>query len=108
MQFHRKSVVCMARRLLDKFDGQRGLLQILTDENIIGRQCSDGEITPEAVQETIRTLLNADFPVIDDDLPWDGDCRNDGEVVPCREIADNRQAVINNCLEKEREEWVWR
>jgi len=87
--------------ILDNFDNQKGLLNILRENNIIGRQCSDGIITEESVKETIIWLL--DLYALSDDLPWSGECKIDGVTKPCRDIDDYRIAIHNDC--SQRNDW---
>ena len=84
--------------ILDHFDNQQGLINILKESNIIGRQCSDGIITEESVRETIAWLLDLD--AVDEDLPWLGKCEIEGVKKPCREIDKYRIAVNNNCSDR--------
>ena len=84
--------------ILDHFDNQEGLIRILKENNIIGRQCSDGIITEESVKETIDWLL--ELYAINDDLPWLGKCEIDGVKKPCRNIDEYRTAINNDCLQR--------
>lgn len=84
--------------ILDHFDNQEGLIRILKENNIIGRQCSDGIITEESVKETIEWLL--ELFAINDDLPWLGKCEIDGVKKPCRNIDEYRTAINNDCLQR--------
>ena len=74
------------------------LINILKENNIIGRQCSDGIITEESVREMIAWLLDLD--AVDEDLPWLGKCEIEGVTKPCREIDKYRIAVNNNCSDR--------
>ena len=87
--------------VLDHFDNQQGIINILKENNVIGRQCSDGIITEESVKETIIWLLELD--ALDEELPWLGKCDFGGVTIPCRKIREYRVAIDNNC--RDRKHW---
>jgi len=84
--------------VLDHFDNQQGIINILKENNVIGRQCSDGIITEESVKETIIWLLELD--ALDEELPWLGKCDFGGVTIPCRKIREYRVAINNNCSDR--------
>jgi hypothetical protein len=73
--------------ILDKFDNNlEGIINILTDNNIFGKRCSDGDFTEQAFRDVIQQAIEL-VSINDQDFPWGG-CRGNDVVVPCFNLVD--------------------
>jgi len=73
--------------ILDKFDNNlQGIISILSDNNVFGKPCSDGDFTEQAFRDVIQQAIEL-VSINDQDFPWGG-CRGNDVVVPCFNLVD--------------------